>query len=386
MARRTPRTDGRRGQRRRDRSAQFAVLAAAIVIGLLAAIAGSPRDATADANDRASSPSTAHTAATAQLPAHTLLLGHVAPDGRLDLLVAYGWAQGARTGTAVMIPANTMVEVPSLGPQALADVPRLASPKLLRIVIENALGVHFDGQVLLDDDELAAVLAPAGAFKVDFPAAARVDDSAGTIAFRPGKQRIDAPTAMRLLVGKGGDELSHLITVGAVIDGWQHALRRKAVADATVQTDPRFLAVTIGAKATMQTSTLPVERLATGGAERFRVRADDADGLLRDAFSWAMIAKGTRPRVELLNGVGSVGLTQAVAARIVPAGGEVTLTGNVPGFGVEQTKVVYYRPDARDDARRFAKALGVGQVVRAADAIDVVDVTVIAGKDYQPSR
>jgi hypothetical protein len=87
-----------------------------------------------------------------------------------------------------------------------------------------------------------------------------------------------------------------------------------------------------------------------------------------------------------LNGVGSVGLTQAVAARIVPAGGEVTLTGNVPGFGVAATKVVYYRAGARDDARRFAKALGVGKVIRAADAIDVVDVTVVVGKDFDRQR
>jgi hypothetical protein len=373
----------RRHQRRRDRSAQLAVLAAAAVFGLVAAVAGSPRDATATSNGPTRTSATTRTTAAAVLPAHTLLFGHVGGDGRLDLLVAYGWERDATRGTAVLVPSNTMVEVPSLGPQALADVPRLASAKLLRVVVENALGVHFDGQVLVDDTKLAALLAPAKQLRVDFSEATRVDDSAGTIAFRAGAQRIDAAAAMRVLAARGSDELSHLVAVGAVLDGWRAALAKPAVANATVAVDQRVLPMTLGAKARVQTSALPVERLSTGGSERFRVRDDDADGLLREAFRWAMIARGTRPRVELLNGVGSVGLTQAVAARIVPAGGEVTLTGNVPGFGVRATKVVYYRAGARDAARRFAEALGVGQVVRAADAIDVVDVTVVVGKDFR---
>jgi hypothetical protein len=99
-----------------------------------------------------------------------------------------------------------------------------------------------------------------------------------------------------------------------------------------------------------------------------------------------MLAEGTRPRVELLNGVGGVGITQRVAGIVVPAGGEVTLTGNVPGFGVNRTRVVYYRPEARAAAARLAKALRVGEVVPAADAIDVVDVTIIVGRDFERSR
>ena len=188
---------------------------------------------------------------------------------------------------------------------------------------------------------------------------------------------------MRLLAGKGTDDLSHLVTVGAVLDGWRTALSRRPVANATVQVDQRVLPLAIGAAARVQTSTLPVERLSTSGEDRFRLREDDATDLLHKAFPWAVIASGERPRVELLNGVGGVGVTQGVASRIVPAGGEVTLTGNVPGFGVATTKVVYYRPGARDAAQRFAKALGVGEVVRAAEPIDVVDVTVVVGKDFQ---
>jgi hypothetical protein len=378
-----PVTDGRRRQRRHDRSAQLAVVALAVVIGVGAAVAGSPRGATAA---RTEPEGRARGAARENvLPAGSLLFGHVAPDGRLDLLVGFGWDRGARTGTALLIPSTTLVEVPSLGPQALADVPRLAAPKLLQVVVENALGIDFDGQALVGDDKLAALLAPAGRIRVDFPTSTRVDDSAGTIAFRAGVQEIAAADAMRLLAARARDELAHLVVVGAVLEGWRAALAREGVGSATVQADQRLLPLTITAGADMRTSTLPVERLSSGGERRFRLRVDDATDLVTGAFPWAVISKGERPRVEVLNGVGGVGVTQTVAAKLVPAGGQVTLTGNVPGFGVATTQVVYYRPEARADARRLAKALGVGKVVRAGDAIDVVDVTVVVGEDFQRS-
>jgi hypothetical protein len=234
----------------------------------------------------------------------------------------------------------------------------------------------------MGDQKLASVLAPAGALRVDFPDATRIDDAAGTMSFPAGRRRIEPAAAMRLLVAGGRDDLSHLVTVGAVLDGWRAALKRTTVARATVAVDQRLLPLAIGAKAVVHDSTLPVERLSSGGEERFRLRAPDAFETVKQAFPWAVIAKGARPRIEVLNGVGDVGLTQAVALRVVPAGGEVTLTGNLPGFGVDTTRVVYYRKNGRAAAKRMAAALGAGKVVRAADAIDVVDVTIVVGQDF----
>jgi hypothetical protein len=358
------------------------VLAFAVLAGLVAGIAGNPRGATAAraVSDRDG----ARGSTTEALPARTLLFAHYGPGRRVDLLVAFGWDRGARHGTALLIPATTMVEVPSLGPQTLADVLSLGSRKLVEVVVENALGLDFDGSVFLSDTRLASVLAPAGRLHVDLPTATRIDDSAGTISFHSGNQNIEPADAMRLLVAKGRDELSHLITVGAVLDGWRSALRRADVANATVHLDQRLLPLAIAAQAKVHNSTLPVERLSSGREERFRLRTPDAFVTVKQSFPWAVITKGQRPRIEVLNGVGGVALTQAVALRVVPAGGEVTLTGNLPGFGVDATRVVYYRKNGLAAAKRMAAALGVGKVVKAADAIDVVDVTIIVGKDFEP--
>jgi polyisoprenyl-teichoic acid--peptidoglycan teichoic acid transferase len=356
------------------------VLAFALLAGLLAAIAGTPRGSSA-ADDQA--PMRARVAKANALAARTMLFGHIAPDGRLDLLVGYGWERGAQSGTAMLIPSTLLVEVPSLGPQALADVPKLAGGRMLEVVVENALGIDFDSTLVVGDAKLAALLAPAGPMTVDFPDATRIDDSAGTVAFRSGRQEVQPADAMRLLVARSRDVLSHLVTVGAVLDGWQHALGHEDVARATVAVDGRALPLAMSATAKMRISTLPVARVSSGGEERFRVRADDVAGLIDHAFAWALISPGDRPRVEILNGVGDVGVTQAVARAVVPAGGEVTLTGNVPGFGVTRTQVVYYRDDAAAAARRLAKALGVQKVVAARNAIDVVDVTIIVGNNFE---
>jgi hypothetical protein len=90
--------------------------------------------------------------------------------------------------------------------------------------------------------------------------------------------------------------------------------------------------------------------------------------------------------VELLNGTGEVGITQQVARKIVPAGGEVRLTGNVPGFGVKETRVVYYRDESRSAAEQMLRALGVGKIARGEQQVDVVDVTVVVGADWTGAK
>ena len=91
---------------------------------------------------------------------------------------------------------------------------------------------------------------------------------------------------------------------------------------------------------------------------------------------------GARKRVELLNGVGTAGLVQAAAYRIVPAGGEVRLSGNTARFGQATTRVVYYRDGDRKSAEHFLRILGVGQIAKGPTPLSVVDITIVLGRDF----
>ena len=198
-----------------------------------------------------------------------------------------------------------------------------------------------------------------------------------------GPTRRSAREAAQLLVGRQpGSELDRLVTVQDVLDVWMRRLQNPAVARATRRAEPGLAPLIAAAKADdRRTDTLPVESVTVGGDERFEPRIGDLDTYAAAVFPNVLPAiGGSRPWVEILNGTGAVGLAQTIAARIVPAGGQVTLTGNVPDFGLETTQVVYYRRSDRAAAQRLRAALGRGALKQADTPIGVVDVTILAGQ------
>jgi hypothetical protein len=310
----------------------------------------------------------------------TLLLGHRAGDGRLDLLVLAGVDGGQ--ASVLLLPTATQVEVPSLGPQALADLPNDGDNSLLATTIENLLGVRVVRTVTLDDDALVSLLEAAQPIPVTLDRPVQFDDaSAGIVA--AGAHEVSGDDAARLLVStQDGSELDRLVTVQAVIDGWLDQLRRRAIARRTLASSPVATLIAVARANEHRTDTLPVESVTTGGGERFEPRVDDVNRYVAAAFGNVLLGRGVgRPRVEILNGTGAVELAQTIANLVVPAGGQVTLTGNVESFGVTDTQVVYYRDGDRAEAQRLLGALGCGSLKKADRAIGVVDVTIVAGAD-----
>jgi hypothetical protein len=367
-------------RRSHDVRNQLIVVVLAALAGLAAAAFGTPR-VSADSSDRQASSDDPRTGTTADADAETVLLTHVEPDGGTDLLVLLGLDDDS--GSVLLIPTAALVEIPAFGLQTLADAPRLAGLSTIDTTIENALGVDIDRTIALDDATLAELIAPAGAITVDFRRGVEVDDEAGTVSFGAGEQEITAADAVRLLSGSDpAGELAHLVTVQAVIDGWRRALSDDGVADQTTQVaDVSPFVRASGAD--LHYETLPVEAVSTSlGEERLSLRRDDVAALIERDFGWARFTDGERPKVEILNGTGGVNVAQGVSEKVVPAGVEVTLTNNVPGFGVGETVVVYYRDEDADAARRLVEVFGVGKVAKGDRALGVVDLTIVVGADF----
>ena len=378
-------TRDRRARVRRDRHTQIGIVALAVVVGLIAASLGTRPDQPARAATKPTSTTagTPHKAA----PARTVLFAHVGKKRKLDLLAVAGIANGGTVGSLVFVPITTLVQVPAFDTQALLDVPALGWSTLLTTSVANALGMHFDEAILIGNAALTDLLEPAGRLDVTFRRTVQVDDSAGTLAFTPGKARVSATDATRLLIGTDrAGSVEHLVTVQAVLQAWFDRLRSTSVAKKTVRALPAASNFVALANSEVNFDTLPVDVLSSGSVSRYELRQPDAGRLIRADFPWAMLSAGQRPRVEVLNGTGAIALTQEVARRIVPAGGEIILTGNVPGFGVKRTQVVYYRVADLPAARRLAAALGVGSVALGNVPIDVVDLTVVVGSDFHIKR
>jgi hypothetical protein len=326
---------------------------------------------------------TSHAPVAAVATTPTLLLAHAAADGRVDLAAVLG-ARG-RDGSVLLVPTLTQAETPSLDLQLLADLPKLGSPALLRTTVENLLGVRIDGMVLLSDAQLTDALTLAGPLTVDLRDPVDVG-GAQPRTFPAGSQQVTPTDAATLLTARNGtDELDHLVTVQAVLEGWLRALRSPQTAAASSARLPALAPLVSVAAASTDFSTVPVTALSTGAGERYEVQADALGPAMADAFPGRLLGiDGRRLRVEILNGTGVVGLVQQVAAVIVPAGGEVVTTGTMPGFGQATSKVVYYRDADRAAAARLQHALGVGQLAKEPNDVQVFDVTIIAGGDFHP--
>ncbi len=310
----------------------------------------------------------------------TLLLAHRSGDGRIDLAVVVG-AAGSRTAV-LLLPPSAQVDVPSFEVRPLAEVATLGGAPLLRTTVANLLGIRVDETLLVDDAGLEALVAPATPLRVRLAAPVTFGEDLPA-EFPAGTRDLDAGDAVRLLVTpQPGSELDRLVTVGEVISAWLDALRIPGRAQATLAATPETRPLVEAAEGRRRVDTLPVRSRSVGDEERFEVARAELEAYRREALRPLLVAGGRpRVRVEVLNGTGRLAVAQAVAALVVPAGGQVTLTGNVPGFGVRATQVVYYRDADREAAQRMLDALGCGKLRRARRAIGVVDVTIIHGAD-----
>ncbi len=368
-----------------ERRAQGVILAVALVVGTIAGLAVSPR------SPFRSGSSTKTTVPLVRLAAgRTLLFAHVDAHRQTDLIVLLALQPGGRAASVVFVPATTVVQVPSLDLTPLRDVTLYADRYLLVTSVENALGVRIDDLLTVNDASLAKLLAPVRSLRVNFSAGVRLDDARGSESFAAGPVVMSPPEAQRVMLAHEADgALSHLVTVQAVFAAWFDAVHARPAVAASMLKLTTSARVLVGAAAAQtRFDTLPVDSIDSGdGQQRFQIRDADAATLVADDFAFARVSfEGRRPRVEIQNGVGTVGVTPRVARLLVPAGANVLLTDNTPGFGVATTTVVYYRDADEAAARAFARILGVGKVAKGDTPIAVVDVTVVIGHDYVVSH
>ena len=299
----------------------------------------------------------------------------------ITLLVA---GPGGRGGHVLMIPPGTMTELPSFGLDGLGRSLALGGPPLLQNALENLVGVKLDPLTVLRDPQLAALVRPAGPLTVDLPARVESVDAAGRVSvlWDEGQATLAPDDVPRFLAVQGqGNDLARLVRHQVFWTSWLARLRQ---APAAVPAAPDGLkrVVTALVAGTVSFDTLPVEAIDAGnaGSDVYRVRQSDLDSVLKSALPGAPVG---RVRVQILNGSGALGVAEQVASRLVPTGARVVLTGNADSFAYRQTQVVFYERSKQAAALAVQKALGAGRLVFSRRPLDVVDVTLVIGKDFK---
>ncbi len=310
----------------------------------------------------------------------TLLLVHHSALFGNDLIVLLG--RDHSSGSVLLIPAATQLDVPALGVATLGAISVDDQGARLATSVENVVGVGIGRTVVLDDAGLTAVMGPSAPLKVTL--GAQVEILTPPATFAAGEQALSAAQATQLMVGpQSVNELDRLVTSGTVLEAWLGRLAVRTVARQTSDLQSGLAPLVATAQAPdHRIDTLPVDSIAITGGERFAVRDSDLVAYVQRAFPRERLGSDRgRPRVEVLNGTGFLGVAQAVADKVVPAGGKITLTENIQGFGQNVTEVVYFQDTWRDGAQRLLDAMGCGSLRKARKDLGISDVTIVVGSD-----
>ncbi len=308
-----------------------------------------------------------------------LLLVHNTPLFGNDMIILA--ARDEARGALLLIPPATQLGSRLQTASTLGEVPVGDDGAVLATSIENVLGVDVGTPVIVDDAGLTALLGSAAPVPIELPDTVELIDR-GT-KYPVGSQELSAAQAAEVMSGpQAMNQVEKIVVTAVVLDAWLNRLQDPDVARRTVALDRSLGPLVAAAQAPdRRIETLPVDSIPTGAGDRYQVRETDLAAYVERAIPGLRLGDGDRPRVEILNGTGALGVATAVAEKVIPAGGKVTLTDNVRGFGVPETQVVYYQDRWRRSAQRLLDAMGCGSLRRAGRDVKIADVTIVVGSD-----
>lgn len=336
----------------------------------------------------------------------TVLVATLDESGRDRVIGVQLLTDDPEGGAAIVfVPPSTVTDVPGYGLLPVADAGELGGVALLELTLENALGITVDASVTMTESSWAALFGRTGGFEVTVrePVEVRAGDDELERRFEPGPQFLDGPRLAELLTVDvpGQSELAEFPRAQLVLEGFLDAVADDlddVFADgapmlATAQPDvvEATLRGLVEARANdrLDVRTLPVEPVGSGTELVYRVDAQRGDAFATDVLgAGERVADGADGppdvRLEVLNGIGRVGVGAEVAERLVPLGHTIVITGNAESFD-QDTTLVTVRDD--DDellaaAREIVDVLGVGRVAVSSIPSTTVDITIVVGADY----
>ena len=130
---------------------------------------------------------------------------------------------------------------------------------------------------------------------------------------------------------------------------------------------------------------LPTKPIKLGNQTYFEPQRAEVADLLKAWWGVDATAAAQVTRVIVYNGAGKPGIAGSAAQALIRGGFRVIDTKNADRFDYKTTQVVVER-GAVEKGGEVAKVLGVGEVSEKRTDEDVVDIIVIVGRDYKPTK
>jgi len=318
-------------------------------------------------------------------------------------LLSYNWDQ--KEGAVIYIPAHSASEVPGRGLQAVGDAFDGGVPLLL-VSTEGLLGIDIDRHLELSEQDARLFFQRVGELEVDVPAEVREAAGNGNVRVLLGEglQSLNADFLVPLLftVGVDGDDQElgtrHLAFWDALFERFgdePEDLARifeasdpaVAKSNAAVEDNASFFAALARIPSEDRTITLlPVSQVSVGNAELYEVNTEDTEALIASTIGQEGPEDGLAS-VQILNGNGIPGIGENVAEALVGNGFKIEVSSNARSFDYRRTLIIVYDDD--EDSLALAEQakglLGVGEVQIQVQQQDIVDLTIVVGKDFRKS-
>ena len=323
-----------------------------------------------------------------------------------------------RGGSVLVIPPNLLTMVVPGGPQeitnALESTPNSPASEKLIATLENLLGIQVGSSISVNYLGLESLLDGVGPVTVNLPTQITPAQGSPGESFGPGPTSV-APSQVGDFISdtSGGGSVEQLARIGQLFNGWVNAIRTQGSSrQNTTSSQPGSGGSTstgVGsqvpgagmvakylddlAKGTPEIEVIPATEIAAptqGAPQEFQFDQAQYETLAPGLYPDQAFTYRNRPKVQLLNGTGALGVDEQGILRIVPYA-QVTLTGNActtqssgqqACFGYNHTEIITYDKTGVQDAAKVQRMLGLGTILHSYNPGGIVDMTVIIGADF----
>jgi len=286
-----------------------------------------------------------------------------APQG----YVAVVGSGGGRDPAAVILDGDLTVVAPGQGDRTITELAGEDGASL-RTSVSNAIGTWASRYAVVDLDGLGSAVERAGGVTVNLPDVYALPS--GNVG--PGETELSASDVIALLDERAEDAdlrfqavLEGILAVGGVTF---------EAPDVAESDDTGGALAILGTAQGAGVEVAPAEGVAGSVVVPSQ---PEFDTLFAQLFG---VPAPVRAIVQ--NGVGTPGIGEQVAERIIPEGFRIVISDNAESFDHQQTDITAHGAEHQADAERVQRALGVGTVT-VGQGSGFTDVTIVVGKDFE---
>lgn len=318
------------------------------------------------------------------------------------ILASYDSA--GRTGSLIYFPADMRLQVPGAGDDQLANLVQLDDGGAAKtiVAISNLMGVQIDRYVMATDHDTRIFLrsvSPTWNVQVNQNLKYYDESLKVNVDLKPGEQKLNADVLtayltysqdgreMDLLDRQEGFAPEFLKVSNSKSDKAAAIVKKTADLFDTSMSDKQLTGIwqafaQLSGK-NLAVKTIPVKEVKI---EKTVVHLVDRSKL--DEFKKQYLksdnALAERVRLDVLNGCGTPGIGEKVASSLDPSKFQVVNNGNADNFNHQQTVIIIYNMNKKvaDAAEEIKRDLEVGVIDTRPPDQNLLDISVIVGKDY----